>query len=186
MIEFDNSEELEKILLFNAASEYIDTSWGSMEKRLRIFLQYFNAYTLAESERMLIIMHAFRKNCSSDMCIKSDMSNMLIEDFLYELHVALDGVKVSKIFQDGNALDNAWYLKFVEYTCEQINRYWIETGHSKRLTNTSVMRLLNISQSKHSEWQKQKKLGPILPPYISLSALSLGGVPLCYLASKFD
>jgi hypothetical protein len=170
--------------LFNAASEYIDTAWGSMGKRLRIFLQYFNAYTLAESERMLIVMQAFRKKCSSDMCVQSEMSNMLIEDFLYELHVALDGVKASIIFQDGLILNNVWYSQFVEYTCEQINRYWIETGHPKRLTNTSVMRLLNISQSKHSEWQKQKELGPILPPYISRSALSLGDISLSNLASK--
>jgi hypothetical protein len=154
-----------------------------MGKRLRIFLQYFNAYTLAESERMLIVMQAFRKNCSSDMCVQSPMSNMLIEDFLYELHVALDGVEVSLIFQDGNDLNNVWYSQFVEYTFEQVNRYWTETKHTKRLTNTSVMRILNISQSKHSEWQKQNNLGPIIPLYISRSALNLGDVPLSNLAS---
>lgn len=157
-----------------------------MGKRLRIFFQYFNAYTLAESERMLIVMKAFRKKCSSDMCVQSDMSNMLIEDFLYELHVDLAGVNASNIFKEGSALNNAWYSQFVEYTCEQINRYWIETGQSKRLTNTSVMRLLDVSQSKHSEWQKQKGFGPILPPYISRSALILGGIPLSNLASKIN
>jgi hypothetical protein len=177
-IELEKTEELEKILLFNAASEYIDSSWQSMGKGVRIFLQYYNAYTLAESQRMLTVMKAFRKKCTSDMCVQSDMSNMLIEDFLYELHVGLESVTTSEIFHDRRMLDNGWYRQFVGYTCNQINNYWVESENPRRLTNTGVMHLLNISQSKHSEWQAKKTAGPTLPIYISRSALNLGGISL--------
>jgi hypothetical protein len=174
-MELFKSAELEKILLINAATEYSQSSWGVMGKQITLFLQYFNAYTLSEAPRLFVVMKAFR-TCNSDMCTQTDMANMLIEDFLYDLHLKLNNIQVSDLFNKKAILNNAWYAQFVEYTCEQINNFWIESGNKKRLTNTGVIKLLDVSQSKHSEWQAQKKVGQTLPLYVARSALTLGDI----------
>jgi hypothetical protein len=182
-MELLRSSELDEIILINAATEYIQHSFSVMGKPIRLFLQYFDAYTLAEAPRLLVVLNALRK-CNIDMCNQTDMSCLLIEDFLYELRLALKNVERSCLFDEHIILDNGWYSQFVKYTCNYLNRFWAENGDVERMTNTGIINILDVSQSKHSEWQKQRKTGPNLPTYIARHALALGDVPLLDICKK--